>query len=287
MQQTPPDAHPRNATPDFGADDRTLGTRQHPVVIKTGDDIALATSTINQDHSHAQGEANNIQRGHAVWEGFPITFEAPAGGIRRGVAPDGTPWEQSFTAAYGYVRGTEGADGDKIDVYFGPFIDVAVEAYVINELDRDTGKFKQTKSFVGFQTEDEVRAAYLGSSGKTEAQIGDIAAIPVDELKAWWRDGNHKKPFPMPKAVNKAFTPPKAKGPLSLLQFIASRGGLRPDPGGELKGLGFNNKSRVVIPGLGFRSVMRKDGMDLDQAREAAVEAGYLQDAGSEQQRAR
>ena len=125
-----------------------------------------------------------------------------------------------------------------------------------------------------------------GSSSKTEAQIGDIAAVPVDELKAWWRDGNYKKPFPMPKAVHKAFTPPKAKGPLSSLQFIASQGGLRPDPGGELKGLGFNNKSRVVIPGLGFRSVMRKDGMDLDEAREAAVEAGYLHDPGFEQQEA-
>ena len=64
------------------------------------------------------------------------------------------------------------------------------------------------------------------------------------------------------------------------MQFLASRGGLRPDAGGELKSLGLTGKSRVVVPGMGFRSLVHAKGMGLDQAREAAVEAGYIEDTG-------
>ena len=56
----------------------------------------------------------------------------------------------------------------------------------------------------------------------------------------------------------------------SLLQFLRSRGGLKPDA--ELNSVFGGNKLDLV----------RKDGMSLDQAREAAVEAGYLHDAAAE-----
>jgi hypothetical protein len=63
--------------------------------------------------------------------------------------------------------------------------------------------------------------------------------------------------------------------PLSLLQFIASKGGI--EPHAELKALDLAGNHRVQLPGAkGFFGVVRPTGMPLDLMREAAEEAGYL-----------
>lgn len=62
--------------------------------------------------------------------------------------------------------------------------------------------------------------------------------------------------------------------PVSLLEFIGSKGGVQ-DQGGDLKAIGAD---KHFVPGQG--RIVRKNGLSLDYAREAAVEAGYLkQDA--------
>lgn len=75
---------------------------------------------------------------------------------------------------------------------------------------------------------------------------------------------------------------PRARDPetWSLAEFIAHRGGLDPtDPMiGDVRGsIGTSNK---FVPGFG--NLIRKGGMRLDHAREAAVEAGYLRDHGAD-----
>lgn len=80
----------------------------------------------------------------------------------------------------------------------------------------------------------------------------------------------------------KAARDPRARDPQtwSLNEFIASRGGLDPtDPLiGDLRGsIGTSNK---FVPGFGH--LIRERGMKLDEAREAAVEAGYLRDHGAD-----
>lgn len=63
--------------------------------------------------------------------------------------------------------------------------------------------------------------------------------------------------------------------PLSLLQFIASKGGLAPHP--ELAAIGITGSKRVQIPGRkGFFGVVRPTGNNLDTMREMAEEAGYF-----------
>jgi hypothetical protein len=73
---------------------------------------------------------------------------------------------------------------------------------------------------------------------------------------------------------------PRARAPefWSLFEFIASRGGIDPTDRniGDVRALlGTSNK---FVPGFGH--LIRKNGLKLDTMREAAVEAGYLQDAG-------
>ena len=60
---------------------------------------------------------------------------------------------------------------------------------------------------------------------------------------------------------------------LSLVPFIAARGGLKETP--DLRHIFDGNP---FVPGFG--RLFRKDGMSLDAAREAAVEAGYLTQEG-------
>lgn len=68
---------------------------------------------------------------------------------------------------------------------------------------------------------------------------------------------------------------PAQDTPLSLMQFIASKGGLAPDP--ELNAIGLAAGHREQIPGQkGFFGAVRKNGADIDRMREAAEEAGYL-----------
>lgn len=59
----------------------------------------------------------------------------------------------------------------------------------------------------------------------------------------------------------------------SLLQFIASKGGLGPDS--ELDAIGAHGHT-VNVDGIGRRKLVRQGGWPLDYAREAAEEAGYL-----------
>src|SRR6185312_7356250 len=59
----------------------------------------------------------------------------------------------------------------------------------------------------------------------------------------------------------------------SLLQFIASKGGLGPDA--ELDAIGAHSHT-VNVDGVGRRKLVRQGGWPLDYAREAAEEAGYL-----------
>jgi hypothetical protein len=60
------------------------------------------------------------------------------------------------------------------------------------------------------------------------------------------------------------------KRPQNLFDFLASSGGIK-DDAGELKSLGI---SRKFVPGRG--ALVRKSGMALDKAREAAAQAGYF-----------
>ena len=51
--------------------------------------------------------------------GLPISIEVPKGKYRSGKAPDGTEWTQKMPCDYGYIRRTQGSDGEHIDCMVG------------------------------------------------------------------------------------------------------------------------------------------------------------------------
>lgn len=71
-------------------------------------------------------------------------------------------------------------------------------------------------------------------------------------------------------SIIQALLAPKPKRPRTLIEFLRSKGGVK-DIGGNLK---------AMNPPAGL--INNKSGLSPDYAREAAVEAGYIKDAGAE-----
>lgn len=67
---------------------------------------------------------------------------------------------------------------------------------------------------------------------------------------------------------------PQRAYPLELLQFLAQRGGLQAKQAREITDL-----NKIFLPGFG--NIVRPTGRTLDEAREAAVEAGYLREGAT------
>jgi hypothetical protein len=171
------------------------GTVTNPVNLKTAADVQRAAAVADQDHTPAQGEAGNAQRGHATWNGLGIAIEIPPGGVRRGVVKEtGQPWESTHPDAYGEFKDLpDAADGMKPDVVIGSHPN-APTVYVIDELDRKTGEYKQSKAFIGFSTPQDVANSYVGISTKQPGQIGGMRAFGRDEFVKWAKAGGLSKP---------------------------------------------------------------------------------------------
>ena len=142
--------------------------------------------------SPAQQESGNYEKGHLRWHGLQVSVETAKGGER--VAKDGSWRVPDYPADYGYIRKTEGADGDHVDVFMGDH-PAASHVYVIDQIDPDTGKFDEHKSMVGFGSEKEALDTYhrAYTDGRTHERIGAVTTMTPDEFKEWVQHGDTKK----------------------------------------------------------------------------------------------
>ncbi len=160
--------------------------------------IAEARESVNTEPTDAQKEAGNYAKGHVVLHGLDITIENPKGSERKGVNKHGEEWSVTMPADYGYIKRTEGADGDHVDVYIGDKPD-SQRVFVVDQIDVETGKFDEHKAILGANTERE--AAGLYARGFTDGlgfnRIGAITEMPVEAFKTWAQSGDTSKPLGM------------------------------------------------------------------------------------------
>lgn len=156
----------------------------------------LAARSVNTDPSDAQKAAGNYAKGHLTIQGLPITIETPKGALRRGVGPDGTPWENESPAHYGYVKKTEGADGDHVDVYIGDQPD-SDRVFIVDQFDPATGQFDEHKAVLGTRTVQQAMDIYNGgfSDGNGPERFRGVTEMSVPEFKAWLKEGDTKAPL--------------------------------------------------------------------------------------------
>ena len=156
--------------------------------------IAEAEEATEVNPTDAQKEAGNYKKGHVRIDGYDITIENPKGSVRRGTDASGKQWSVTMNNTYGYIRGTEGVDGDHIDIYLSD--DPANgNVFVIDQVKAD-GTFDEHKVMYGFASAEEARDNYLANYSEGWTGLGTISEVTKDEFKKWVESSHRKtKPF--------------------------------------------------------------------------------------------
>lgn len=150
--------------------------------------------------TEAQKAAGNYKMEHRRVDGYNISIENAKGSVRRGTGADGKPWETTMQNDYGYIRGTEGVDGDHIDVFLSDTPEEG-DVFVVDQVNED-GSFDEHKVMYGFPTEQAARDAYLSNYEPGWTGLGAITHVSKDEFKKWIQSSRRKtKPFAEYKSV--------------------------------------------------------------------------------------
>ena len=170
--------------------------------------IAQAEAETDTEPTEAQKEAGNYKKGHVRIGQFDITVENPKGSVRRGVDASGKAWEHTMRNTYGYIRGTEGVDGDHIDVFLTNDIDDwnGRRVYIVDQYNED-GTFDEHKVMLGFNDEADAQDAYLSNyeKGWSFKHKLVLSSVNLPDFEKWINSSHRKtKPFAEYKSVNKA-----------------------------------------------------------------------------------
>lgn len=150
--------------------------------------------SVNHAPTDAQKSAGNYAKRKTSFQGIPITIENELGSTRSGRDARGRAWSCKLPADYGYIRGTEGADGDHVDCYVGP-ADKSNLVVVVNQRHLD-GDFDEHKCLLGFESERDAINCYVKafSDGKGADRIKSVEVMSVDAFRKWLRRGKTVKP---------------------------------------------------------------------------------------------
>lgn len=173
---------------------RHLDGAEQPLSAK----IKTASADVNTEPTEAQKEAGNYKKGHVQVGTFDITIEQPQGSVRKGTDANGKQWESKMHNTYGYFRGTEGVDGDHIDVFLSNDIDGwnGRKVYVVDQYNPD-GTFDEHKVMLGFNDMDEAKSDYLANYEKGW-EDGRRIVVSTTNLECFekWIDSSHRKTKP-------------------------------------------------------------------------------------------
>ena len=164
-------------------------------------EIESARKEVDQNPTEAQKEAGNYKKGHVKVDGFDITIENPKGSVRSGKDADGKEWSVTMNNDYGYIRGTEGVDGDHIDLFLSDNPEQG-NVYVIDQINQKTGEYDESKVMYGFNSMEEAKEAYL-SNFEEGWKVGVVSGVSKEEFRKWIGSSVRKtKPFSEYKSVN-------------------------------------------------------------------------------------
>jgi N12 class adenine-specific DNA methylase len=126
---------------------------------------------------------------------FNITIENPKGSVRSGIDTEGNKWETTMQNTYGYIRGTEGVDGDHIDVFLSDDIDGwnGRKVFVVDQYNED-GTFDEHKVMLGFNEADAAEAAYFANYDRNWAKKHKtvLTGVNLEEFEKWI-ESSHRK----------------------------------------------------------------------------------------------
>jgi hypothetical protein len=165
------------------------GGKEKTEIVQRAGGGRVVSHYIDRNPSEAQKSAGNYRKAHINVHGLDIAIENAKGHERAGVGKDGKPWSVTMPAHYGYIKRTEGADGDHVDCYVGPHIK-SRKVFVIDQHDADTKSFDEHKCMLGFASEKQARDTYHRgfSDGRGKERLGHLTEMSIDRFKHWLAD---------------------------------------------------------------------------------------------------
>ncbi len=137
----------------------------------------------------AMRQEDNLQKafklqGHVEYQGLKIAIENRKGSVRKWKDAAGNSGKTRMKVGYGYIKRTSGTDGEEIDCFVGP--DPRAEnAYVVEQLDPNTGLYDEQKCFLGFGNQDLAIACYREHYDKPDEYIFTVSPMAMDAFKRW------------------------------------------------------------------------------------------------------
>lgn len=117
-----------------------------------------------------------------TFAGLPIAVENPAGSERVWPGDGGVERKAVMRNDYGFIDGTEGTDGDEIDVYIGPDPNARF-AFVVRQLERPGyDKHDEDKVFLGFDSEAAARACFVAHRDDGDRAYGGMTSISIGDF---------------------------------------------------------------------------------------------------------
>lgn len=156
-------------------------------------DLVVAT----MEHARIEGPPSKNRKeypyeGQLRIPGLPlILVENAAGSPRRGTSPDGNMWTTHMKMHYGEFQGTEGADGDPVDVFVGPDPLGSGMAFIVHQQDPDTKEYDECKVLLGFGSKASALRAYRAHYDRP-GFVGTVSRMSVADLGKWLRDPGNK-----------------------------------------------------------------------------------------------
>ncbi len=185
-----PAAPAREVAPRTLAERRAEIAAQRQQIETAAAEAASSPKNDLAEPTKAQREAGNYKKGHVKLHGMDISIETPRGGLRTFKGGSGS---RRMRDHYGYVRRTEGADGDQVDVFVGDQPD-SPKVFVIDQVKQEDGSFDEHKAMVGYPDRESAVAAYKRNY-QDGWKVGPVTEMAVGEFRKWSQEGNTKAPL--------------------------------------------------------------------------------------------
>lgn len=146
--------------------------------------------------------------GFIDFQGLQIDVEYAKGSTRRGTGPEGD-WSTFMHAHYGEIRGTEGTDGDKLDVYVGDNHDASL-VVVIHQHNPWDGTYDEDKVVLGCESVEEAIGLYKKQYDRPGFyREGEHTVMPIGAFWRWVHEDKNmgKKVKVAKEAIEMADTP--------------------------------------------------------------------------------
>lgn len=155
-------------------------------------DAATSPTNDTPKPTDAQIEAGNYKLGHTKIGGLDVSIENPEGTKRK-------PEWPALKSHYGYIRATEGADGEHIDTFVKPGTpeDYSGPVFVVDQTKKGGG-FDEHKVMLGWSDEASAKAGYLKNYTKGW-KAGPIREFEnVGAFRDWLKTADTTKPAAAP-----------------------------------------------------------------------------------------